>query len=437
MDIKNRKKARRIPLACFLLVCAVLTAATVFAADGGIAAYAEECGAAAGESEPRAKITVTVGQRKYVYNDNILPAPDHTVYEQLERRNINAPLSEKMKTVDKCLNAGAKWKEAVRYSFPRLTELVDRIKSDNERDPEDSNIVFKPDRRPMFVISRSAEGASLDEKRLYQDIYLALKRGAVADVTARFTPVVPAVTVQDNIKLTKKISSFSTSFASSADGRKNNIRLALRAINGTVLAGGEEFSFNGVVGARTEKKGYCVAKIIVGGEYVEGVGGGVCQVSTTLYNAALCAGMNVTCVKNHTIQPSYVPPSLDAMVNSSSSDLRFINPYTTPVFIKAESDSDTARITFYGAEPEYVIKTVSRVVSRTEVPEDKEIIDSEHKFVDEVSPAGTRVRVSYGHAGVKSEAFLRYFTKSGALVREEKIRSDNYAKTQGIVAVAP
>ena len=71
------------------------------------------------------------------------------------------------------------------------------------------------------------------------------------------------------------------------------------------------------------------------------------------------------------------------------------------------------------------------------MPEDKEIIDSEHKFVDEVSPAGTRVRVSYGHAGVKSEAFLRYFTKSGALVREEKIRSDNYAKTQGIVAVAP
>ncbi len=425
-----KTKTRKNVSACFLFAFLFVAITLSFGGSGVVRAFADN-------ADERAEITVTAGSKRYVYRDVILPAPDHTVYEQIERRNINAPLGEKIKTVDKCLAAGAEWSAAIGYAFPRLTAFVDKIESEIKADPVNSEIKFYPNRKPMFVISRAREGRIADVKRLYQDIYLALKKGAKARVNLKTIGIAPDVTESDNAKLTDKISEFSTSFSSSADGRKNNIRLAVSKINGTVLGAGEEFSFNGKVGARTEKNGFSVAKIIVAGEYTEGVGGGVCQVSTTLYNAALTAGMKVTSVRNHTIAPSYVSPSLDAMVNASSSDLKFVNPYDTPVFIKAESANDIAKITFYGLKPEYSIKAISRVISRTEVPEDKVVVDSEHKFIPADSPAGARVRVSYGHAGVKSEAYLRYFSRQGRLIREEKIRSDSYAKTQGIVAVSP
>lgn len=437
MENKKNYKTRKLIWACFFIPAMLFAA---FAFSGAEYVFATDTGVAASVTDTqsqRAEITVTVGDKKYVYKDEYLDAPDHTVYEQMERRKINAPLSEKMLTVDKCLSAGAKWREAIKYCFPLLPDFVDKIKRENERDAVNSEIKFRPDRTPMFAISRSKDGRAVDEKRLYQDIYLALRKNPVINVRVIAQCVRPEVTLEDNIKLTRKISSFSTSFASSGEGRKNNIRLALGKINGAVVAPGEEFSFNKTVGPRTEKNGYSIAKIIVGGEYVEGVGGGVCQASTTLYNAALCAGMDITCVRNHTIQPSYVPPSLDAMVNASSSDLKFMNPYSTPVFIKAECSGDTARVTFYGAEPEYVIKTFSRITKRTPAPADKEVKDNDGKFVPPDSPEGTKVRVSYGHDGITSDAYLRYFTKSGKLVREEKIRSDNYARVQGIVAVAP
>ncbi len=432
------KQSTRLKLtACFLLLACVCASCVAASALMPVGAQTYECAVPDAGAETRAEITVEAPGKTYVYRDKKMLAPDHTVYEQIERRNINAPLEEKIKTVDKCLAAGAEWREAMRYCFPLLPAFVEKIKTEIDLEPKDSEIAFRPQCRPMFRISRSECGRSVDEKRLYQDIYLALRKDGKARVTLKPQTLEPAVTVEDNIKLTKKISSFSTSFSTSAEGRKNNIRLALSKINGAVIKPGEEFSFNGRVGARTEKNGFFVAKIIVAGEYTDGVGGGVCQASTTLYNAALTAGMNVTCVRNHTILPSYVPPSLDAMVNSGASDLRFTNPYDTPVFIKAECVSDTARITFYGAELPHIIKTVSRVLSRTEVPQDKELIDSDGKFTTPDTPAGTRVRVSYGHAGVKSEAYLRYFSRSGKLLREEKIRTDAYSQTQGVVAVKP
>lgn len=98
----------------------------------------------------------------------------------------------------------------------------------------------------------------------------------------------------------------------------HNIALAAEKINGCILADGEEFSFNGRVGARTESNGFLSAPIILEGDFVEGVGGGVCQASTTVYNAALLAGMEITEQHPHSLRVGYVEPSFDAMVSGKN-----------------------------------------------------------------------------------------------------------------------
>ena len=109
-----------------------------------------------------------------------------------------------------------------------------------------------------------------------------------------------------------------------------------------------EFSFNYTIGERTERRGYKKAKIIVGGEFVDGVGGGVCQVSTTLYNAVLLAGLKVVECHPHSLPVSYVEPSFDAMVNSGWADLKFINDTHNPVIIRARADGAKLTIQIFG-----------------------------------------------------------------------------------------
>ena len=108
---------------------------------------------------------------------------------------------------------------------------------------------------------------------------------------------------------------FSTNYSSSTDARKFNVALASKTLDNTLVDINGEFSFNYTVGERTERRGYKKAKIIVGGEFVDGVGGGVCQVSTTLYNAVLLAGLKIIECHPHSLPVSYVAPSFDAMVN--------------------------------------------------------------------------------------------------------------------------
>jgi hypothetical protein len=158
-----------------------------------------------------------------------------------------------------------------------------------------------------------------------------------------------------------------------------------------------EFSFNKTVGARTEKNGYKVSKIIVGGEFVDGVGGGVCQVSTTLYNAVLLAGLNITECHPHSLPVSYVAPSFDAMVNSGSSDLRFINNTYNPIIIKAFADGTTLKIEIWG-EPLLVNYSRQSVVTgEIPAPKEQEVLDEKGEYHNSpmVSPVTILSRLEF------------------------------------------
>lgn len=129
----------------------------------------------------------------------------------------------------------------------------------------------------------------------------------------------------------KMLASFSTTILDSDENRVNNIRLASQKINGFVLKPGETFSFNKIVGKRDYNKGYKKAKVLVNGESNEGVGGGICQLSSTIYNAALKSGMQIIERHTHSGEVGYIPRGQDAAVSYGYKDLKFKNLNNYPV----------------------------------------------------------------------------------------------------------
>lgn len=164
--------------------------------------------------------------------------------------------------------------------------------------------------------------------------------------------VPPRVTKADLTALTTELAHFSTGFRTGERDRAHNIRLAASAIDGVILLPGDVFSYNRVVGRRTRDRGYRMAPQIVDGELVPGVGGGVCQVSTTLYNAVLLADLEIVERRHHQIPVRYVPSGRDATVADGYLDLRFRNRLGRPVALAMTTEGSRLVARVIGA-PEY------------------------------------------------------------------------------------
>lgn len=157
------------------------------------------------------------------------------------------------------------------------------------------------------------------------------------------------------------LATYSTSYASSNANRSTNIALAASKINGTVLMPGEEFSFNGTVGKRTAANGFKTATVYSNGQVTTDYGGGICQVSSTLYNSVLRANLEITNRTNHTFTVGYVPIGLDATVSWGSPDFKFKNSRNYPVKIVATTANKKLTISVYGLKEdvEYEVELVS------------------------------------------------------------------------------
>lgn len=225
-------------------------------------------------------------------------------------------------------------------------------------------------------------------------------------------------------------SRFKTSFSSSSEERKNNIKLASLSLDKVFIDVGAEFSFNKTVGPRTEKRGYKNSKIIVGGEFVEGVGGGVCQVSTTLYNAVLLSGLKVVEYHPHSLVVSYVSPSFDAMVSYGFADLRFINNTNNPIILHTIVTDNTLTIEIYGEPNEFTYVMQSIKVEEIPAPKELEVIDDKGEYPELFQ--GQKKVIKYSKAGLKSQGYI-FTYKNGKLISTKKLRSDTYSATRGLI----
>jgi vancomycin resistance protein YoaR len=164
---------------------------------------------------------------------------------------------------------------------------------------------------------------------------------------------------------TQQIGQYVTYFNSNNQSRSHNISLAAKAIDNQVVFPNEIFSFNKVVGKRSKDKGYLSAPVIVRGELSEGVGGGICQVSSTLFNAVDRAGLKIVERYSHSRRVSYVPPGRDATVSWYGPDFRFQNKYNQPILIRAKKYGGSMIVTLYSSDViNYEIRKVPMAPSR-------------------------------------------------------------------------
>ena len=163
------------------------------------------------------------------------------------------------------------------------------------------------------------------------------------------------------------LAKFSTNYNSRDTDRTTNLRLAAEKINGTVLMPGETFSYNTVVGERTIAAGYKEAAMYQNGEVVDGLGGGICQISTTLYNAVLYSNLEIVERRNHQFVPSYAKAGRDATVVYGSIDFKFKNTRNYPVKILCTVSGGVAKCEIYGLKenPDYDVEITSRVTETT------------------------------------------------------------------------
>lgn len=271
-------------------------------------------------------------------------------------------------------------------------------------------------------------GISFD-KNAAETEYLNLKD----DETMKIDIVkdVPSITTAnlENVLFGDVLATYKTTYNASNKDRSTNLEIAAKNINGTILLPGEEFSYNKVVGERTYANGFKDAHVFSGGKVVDGLGGGICQISSTLYNAVLMANLEVTERKNHMMYPEYVKPSLDATVVWGSIDFRFKNNRETPIKIVATVKNGIATTTIYGKklenEPIVEIESViEKTIPYTTVTE-----------YDNTMEEGKSIVTQDPVNGYVSKAYKIIKDQSGKEISRTLISSDTYRQTSKIITV--
>lgn len=226
-------------------------------------------------------------------------------------------------------------------------------------------------------------------------------------------------------KVKDVLGTFTTSFKTSGPSRSANVRNGAELINGTTLYPGDEFSTYEAVSPFTQANGYYMAGSYLNGQVVDSLGGGICQVSTTLYNAVLLSELEVTERHNHSMIVTYVEPSADAAIaESSGKDFKFVNNTQAPIYIEGSTTDDKQiSFTIYGVETRQSNRQVSyesEVISKT-------YPDSEVIYTDASLPVGS-ISVQSAHIGYKANLW-KIVTENGVEVSREQVNSSSYQVT--------
>jgi vancomycin resistance protein YoaR len=276
------------------------------------------------------------------------------------------------------------------------------------------------------IVRKKEQGVvELDEPGLLDAVTTALAEGTPVEVPLKQAP--KKVPDEELAKIREVVSEFSTRFSAGNVNRSENIRLAAAKIDGTIVMPGERFSFNGTVGRRTRRAGFREAGVYINGRHDTGIGGGICQVSTTLYNAALFANLPIKQRSNHSMPVPYVPVGRDATVDYGNLDLVIENNYDGPIAIDSEYHPGRLAFRVLGT------KKPGLSVKITQGPR-RSFPARERKVFDPKLPVGVTRVVEGGSLGHSLSTFRSVYV-NGQLVSKEPLGRSYYGGGVRIVAV--
>ena len=291
-------------------------------------------------------LEITAVDNKIEYGDNELIITRGKAGNGILFSEIKAQLEECILSDKSTISAELKFvePEEITYEYIKRHTVEKPVSADYKI--ENHRISFI-ESQPGVVVSKD-------------DIESAISENS-SDVIKIPAKITQPETTSESLKstlLANELGRFSSNYASSSNDRAYNIKLACEKINGYVLAPGEEFSYNNVVGPRTTERGFRIANVYVGNTVQPGVGGGICQVSSTMYNAVVFADLEVTERRNHTLPVDYVPMGRDATVSYGTTDFKFKNTTSMPVEIRAIAEGRINTIIIMGTDehPEREIK---------------------------------------------------------------------------------
>ena len=264
------------------------------------------------------------------------------------RGTTTTPFRQRLSTVQDVLANPRSFQTVTTYDRDVVRQIVESIAATINREPVNAAVKEFIAADKTFTFYPDESGVYIDAEQIYQTITGLLDSG-VTEQSIRVEPQIQlaAVTKAELMNSFGKMSSFTTETTSSAN-RNTNIRLSAEAINNYMLMPGETFSFNQATGQRTAEKGYKPAAAIAGGETFDEIGGGVCQTSTTLFNAVARANLKIVTRSPHAWPSNYVDKGEDATVNWPNLDFRFKNDTDWPVFIVAWYKDRKVTVELYG-----------------------------------------------------------------------------------------
>ena len=286
--------------------------------------------------------------------------------------------------------------------------------------------------------TESQQGMTVDADALAERIVKAVEEGAETMPLAVEPQITePKISLEQLKQNCTLMASYETKFTKSAFGRCYNIWKMSTVVNGIVLQPGEQWSINEAAGPRTEDRGWADAAGIKNGGYVDEPGGGICQVSTTLYNAVLRAEATVVERKHHSWPSDYVPVGLDATISTGAPDFIFSNPYDYPIAVVVNTDGKnkdlkTVKVSIYGPEMDYKLDFTSKLVKETQPDPQKTTFDPT------LSP-GAVVETSPRKIGKTVEIYKHWYDKeTGEEIKEPELYyTDTYRPFAGTIAYGP
>lgn len=282
-----------------------------------------------------------------------------------------------------------------------------------------------------FRIVEGQSGVEIDKEASLEELknfFAEEWDGGDATIDLAVEVVDPIGTTEELEKVQDLLGSYSTDFHNSSAGRSANVKNATGKINGTVLYPGEEFSVYDTIAPMNAENGYELAGSYENGTTVETYGGGVCQVSTTLYNAVIRAELEITERYAHSMLVSYVKPSMDAAIAGELKNLKFKNNLDAPVYIEGYCENGMVYFNVYGEETRPSNREISFV---SEVTSQEEPIV---EFVATADPVGTITKTQSAHIGT-SAVLWKVVTEDGEVVSREKFNSSRYKASPLIYSV--